>query len=122
MPIDLTQFEWSELRYQELEDRNREIAPAEEMRFWAELRADFQPLVELYLVSGRRRSDWVTLTKDRVNLETKTVRVPSRKKKKPGELTVELTDQEFEMISQEMAKSPAGCAHVFTYEVQGATA
>jgi integrase len=118
VPIDLTEFEWGELRYPEAEERNREISAAEEVAYWQAMRGDFHPIVELYLISGRRKSDWVTLTKDKVHLADAKVRVPSRKKKQQGELTVMLTPQEVNIIASEMAKSPAACRFVFTYEVQ----
>ena len=104
VPIDLSQFEWGSLHYEEAEDRNREIAPAEEIRYWDALRPDYHPIAELYLISGRRRSDWVSLTKTKVDLADGLVRVPSRKKKKPGELTVRLTPRELEIIAEEIAK------------------
>jgi len=115
VPIDLTDFNWSELRYEEAEERNREIAPGDEIRYWQTLREDYHPIVEMYLISGSR-SDWVELTRDKVDINAGTVRVPSRKKK-PGEITVRLTPAELEIISAEMAKAPL-CRYVFTYELQ----
>lgn len=118
IPIDLSEFEWSDLRYQEADERNREMAAGEEIRYWQGLRQAFHPIVELYLLSGRRRSDWVEITKDKVNIEDRTVRVPSRKKKRQGELVIPLTDAELQIIRSEMEKSPADCPRVFTYECQ----
>lgn len=46
------------------------------------------------------------------------MRVPIRKKKKQGELTVTLTEREREIISAELAKSPPSCPWVFTCEAQ----
>jgi hypothetical protein len=117
VPIDLTDFNWSELRYQEADERNREIAPGDEMRYWRALREDYHPIVEMYLISGRRRSDWVELKREKVDLEAGTVRMPSRKKKRQGELTVALTDAELEIIGQEIEKAPK-CPYVFTYAIQ----
>ena len=82
---------------------------AEEVRYWNALRADYHPIVELYFISGRRRSDWVGLLKSKCQLAAGTVRLPIRKKKKQGEMTVTLTEREHEIISEEMAKSPASC-------------
>ena len=50
VPIDLTQFEWGALQYEQAEERNREIGAAEEVRYWNALRADYHPIVELYLI------------------------------------------------------------------------
>jgi integrase len=116
--IDLTQFEWGALQYEEAEERNREIGAAEEVRYWNALRADYHPIVELYLISGRRRSDWVGLLKSKCQLAAGTVRVPIRKKKKQVEMAVTLTEREHEIISDEMAKSPPSCCWVFTCEAQ----
>jgi integrase len=118
VPIDLTQIEWGSLQYEEAEERNREIVAAEEVRYWNALRADYHPIVELYFISGRRRSDWVGLLKSKCQLAAGTVRLPIRKKKKQGEMTVTLTEREHEIISEEMAKSPASCPWVFTCEAQ----
>jgi len=46
---------------EEADERNREIAPGDEMRYWQALRPDYHPIVEMYLISGRRRSDRVEL-------------------------------------------------------------
>jgi len=121
VPIDLTDFNWSELRYQEADERNREIAPGDEMRYWQALRPDYHPIVEMYLISGRRRSDWVDLRREKVDLNSGTVRMPNRKKKKAGEITVRLTPAEIEIIQAELAKAPAS-PYVFTYEVQAGEA
>lgn len=118
VPVDLGEFEWSDLRRPEADERNREISANEEIKYWQGMRGDFHPIVEMYLLSGRRRSDWVSLLKDKVSLEDGSVRVPSRKKKRPGEIVVPLTPTELEIIRAELEKSPAHCPYVFTYEVQ----
>jgi len=116
VPIDLEDFDWTDLRYKEPEGVTRELTEAEEIRYWQQLRPDYHPIVEMYLISGRRRGDWVGLKKFQVDLARGVVRMPSRKKKKPGEITISLTDREIEIIREEMAKSPS--EYVFTYEVQ----
>lgn len=116
VPIDLEDFDWTALRYKEPEGVTRELNEAEEVRYWRALRADYHPIVEMYLISGRRRGDWVDLKKFQVDLARGIVRMPSRKKKKTGEIAISLTDREIEIIREEMEKSPS--EHVFTYEVQ----
>lgn len=116
VPIDLDDYDWSDLLLPEPSERIREIQQGEETRFWQELRSDYHPLVELYMISGRRLSDWIELSKFKVDLPSRTARFPSRKKKRPGEIIVTLTQREFEIVAGEMAKHNHEA--VFTYEVQ----
>src|SRR5262249_49116794 len=98
-------------------ERVRELSPEEEQRFWAALREDYHPICEMYLISGRRRSDWVKLQKFKVDRTAGTVRFPTRKRKKKGEITVTLTERELQIICEEWEKAP-NCEYVFTYEVR----
>jgi hypothetical protein len=66
-PLDLDRFDWRELLLEEAAPRTRELSIEEEMRFWKALRADYHRIVELYIISGRRRSDWIDLTKFKVD-------------------------------------------------------
>lgn len=116
VPIDLEEFDWTALRYKEPDGRTRELTEGEEMRYWKALRHDYHPLAELYLISGRRRGDWIGIKKFNVDLARGVVRMQSRKKKTTGEISVSLTDREMEIIREEMDKSPN--EYVFTYEVQ----
>jgi integrase len=116
VPIDLDIFDWSALTLEKAAPRTRELSIEEELRFWEALRPDYHPICEMYIISGRRRSDWVMLSKFRVDLKAGTVRMPTRKRKEVGELIVELTDREIEIIREEMNKAPK-CEYVFTYEV-----
>jgi integrase len=117
VPIDLEEFQWGELKYEEPAERVRELGEAEERRYWECLRPDYHPIIEMYLISGRRRSDWVMLSKFRVDLKAGRVRHTIHKRKEQGDLYVTLTAREREIIEQEMTKAP-DCEYVFTYEVQ----
>lgn len=116
VPLDLDQFDWAQYLLPEPEERVRELQEGEEERFWSALRSDYHPLVELYLISGRRKNDWIGLRRFKVDVRAGTVRIPSRKKKRPGEIVVRLTDRELEIIMGEMQKSNSEA--VFTYQVQ----
>jgi integrase len=118
VPIDLEEFDWAALRYREPDERVRELTPEEEVRYWKALRDDYHPIVEMYLISGRRRGDWVGFPRFKVNLATGIARMPSRKKKQEGEIQVSLTERELEIIRSEIAKAPSDVAEVFTYEVK----
>jgi integrase len=117
VPVDLEQFHWSELGYDEGAPRTRELGIEEERRFWQALRPDYHNLCELYLISGRRRSDWVGLTKFKIDRTAGTARFPTRKRKQVGEIVVELTQRELEIIGEECDKSPDS-VFVFTYQCQ----
>jgi hypothetical protein len=117
LPIDLDAFVWKQLLYSEPAERVRELSVEEEQRFWAALREDYHPICEMYLISGRRRSDWVMLPKFKVDRTAARVRFPTRKRKEKGEITVELTARELQIIREEWDKAP-GCEYVFTYEVR----
>jgi integrase len=117
VPIDLDLFDWSALSYRETAPRTRELAIEEELRFWKALRPDYHPICDMYIISGRRRSDWVNLTKFSVDRTAMTARFPTRKRKEEGEIVVELTEREMEILNEEWAKAPESSA-VFTYEVQ----
>lgn len=117
VPVDLNQFDWAELMLEEPEEISRELTQSEEIRYWKALRDDYHPIVEMYLISGRRRSDWVKLDRNRVDLLGGTIRVPSLKKKKRGEIVVRLTKREIEIIAEQYRLAPT-CQYVFTYVVQ----
>jgi integrase len=117
VPIDLDLFDWGDLKYEEAAPRVRELSVEEELRLWTDLRSDYHPICEMYIISGRRRSDWVKLSKFRVDMKTGTVRMPTRKRKEAGEMVVPLTERELEIIREESNKAPAS-EYVFTYEVQ----
>jgi integrase len=117
VPLDLEAFNWGALRYAEPAERTRELSPEEELRLWAALRPDYQPICEMYLISGRRRGDWVKLPKFKVDRTAGTVRFPTRKRKKKGEILVDLTARELQIITEEWDKAPS-CEYVFTYEVR----
>jgi integrase len=118
LPIDLDDFDWAKLAYSEAAERTRELSIEEEQRLWDCLRADYHPLVELYLISGRRLSDWIGLKKSHVDRTAGTARFPTRKRKEIGEINVQFTPTELEIINQEWAKSPQSCEYIFTYIVQ----
>jgi integrase len=117
VPIDLDLFDWAVLVHEKAADRTRELSIEEELRFWKVLRPDYHPICEMYIISGRRRSDWVKLSKFKVDMKAGTVRMPTRKRKEVGEILVELTNRELEIIREELNKAP-NCEYVFTYEVQ----
>ena len=117
IPIDLEQFDWGALSYREPAARTRELSQEEEQRFWSSIREDYHPICEIYIISGRRRSDWVKLSKFKVDRTAGSVRFPTRKRKEQGEIVIELTDRELEIICQEWDKAP-DCPYVFTFIVQ----
>ena len=115
LPVDLEQFDWGALKMTEPAARVRELALEEELRFWEALRPDYHPICEMYIISGRRRSDWIKLPKFKVDRTSGTVRFPTRKRKEEGEIVIELTPRELEIICEEWDKAPAS-EFVFTYE------
>lgn len=117
VPIDLEEFDWAALRYSEPDERVRELSQEEEIRYWKALREDYHPIVEMYLISGRRRGDWVGFQRFKVNLSQGIARMQSRKKKQVGEIQVSLTEREIEIIRGEIGKAPE-VNEVFSYEVQ----
>jgi integrase len=117
LPIDLEVFDWGKLSYAEPADRTRELSIEEEVRLWAHLRPDYHPICEMYLISGRRRGDWLGLPKFKVDRTAGTVRFPTRKRKEKGEIVIQLTHRELEIINEEWEKA-AACEFVFTYEVR----
>ena len=117
VPLDLDGFDWGALSYREAAPRTRELNMEEERRFWQALRPDYHPICEMYIISGRRRSDWIGLTKFKLDRTGATARFPTRKRKQQGEIVVELTPRELQLIGEECDKAPAS-THVFTYEVQ----
>lgn len=117
VPIDLEDFDWSALRYTEPEGIVRELSATDERRYWECLRPDYHPIMEMYLISGRRKSDWCGLLRFRLSRNMRTVTHLSHKKKQAGELVVTLTDHEYEILDEEIRKAPDS-EYVFTYEVQ----
>lgn len=117
VPLDLDGFDWGALSCRESAPRTRELSSEEELRFWTALRSNYHNLAELFIISGRRRSDWIGLNKFKVNRTTGVARFPTRKRKEEGEITVELTPRELEIICEELEKAPESTA-VFTYEIQ----
>lgn len=120
LPIDLDAFDWPSIAFEEAAGRTRQLSVEEEERLWLSLREDYHPIMELYIISGRRRSDWIGLKKAHVDRTAGTARFPTRKRKEQGEITVYLTPRELEIIKQEWDKSPADCEFVFTYVVRKA--
>lgn len=116
VPIDLDSFPWGDLALGEAAPRTRELSTEEEFRFWKALRTDYWSICELYIISGRRRSDWIGLTKFKLDRTQGTARFPTRKRKEKGEIVVELTQRELEIIGLECDKAPES-TFVFTYEI-----
>ena len=114
VPIDLDSFDWGAIKYDEDAPRTRELSQEEEARFWQAIRPDYANLCELYLISGRRLSDWIGLSKFKIDRTAGTARFPTRKRKKKGEIMVELTARELEIVIEECDKAP-DCEFVFTY-------
>jgi integrase len=117
VPIDLEQFDWGMLSRKESAPRVREMSIEEERAFWQALRPDYASICEMYLLSGRRRSDWVGFSKFKLDRTQGTARFPTRKRKEVGEIVVELTQRELEIICQECDKAPES-EFVFTYEIK----
>lgn len=116
IPLDLEQFQWGGqdgVLLDEPEDRVREISPAEELAFWPKLDADYHLLVELYIISGKRQSNWVMLPKSKVDLAARTVSLRILKKRRAGEKKIELTEREFEIVQAAYNEAPS-CPYLFT--------
>lgn len=108
IPIDLDQFQWGGrdgLKLSEPEGRTRELTAAEELAFWQELPADYHPLAELYIISGKRQSNWIDLTRFDCDLQRGAVRMRVLKKRQRQTAWVDLTDREREIVAAELAKS-----------------
>jgi integrase len=116
LPIDLEQFDWGALLYEEPAERNRELGTEEEIGLWNKLREDYGAIIEMYIISGRRRSDWIIL-KEKIDRTAGIAKFPTRKRKQTGEIAVELTERELQIINEEWDKAPE-CPYVFTYEVK----
>lgn len=117
IPVVLDDFDWGELTYAEAAERDRQLSVEEEERLWENVREDYHPLIEIYLISGRRLSDWIGLKKFKVDRTSGVTRFPTRKRKEKGELTIELTPRELEIVKQEWDKCPHS-EFVFTYIVR----
>lgn len=120
VPIDLDIFPWGDLLLAESAPRTRELSVEEELRFWEALRPDYHAICEMYIITGRRRSDWCGFSKFKLDRIQGTARFPTRKRKEKGEIVVELTQRELEIINQECDKAPDS-TFVFTYEVAKGT-
>ena len=117
VPVDLEQFEWSELRLPEPAGRTREFTGDEEDRFWASLRPDYHPIVWFYLTKGLRKTAGVNLTKGRVDLANLAILV-ARKTKRHGVVfsRQRITPKQAAVIQREMALAPGQA--VWSYVVQ----
>lgn len=115
VPIDLEQFQWGGrdgLKLKEPEGRKREMSASEEARFWEVLPGDYHDLCELYMISGKRQSNWLDLTRADVDLDCGRVNMRLLKKRRVDLLVLELTDRELEIISRAMGSSNSNA--VFT--------
>lgn len=116
VPIDLEQFQWGGqdgVMLQEPEERVRELTAAEELRFWPALDPDYHLICELYIISGRRQSNWLMLPKFNIDLEAGTVRMRKLKKRGEAHIVVDLTDRELEIVREAWHQAP-GCEYLFT--------
>lgn len=117
VPIDLEAFDWKAIKYEEPAERVREFSTTEEDRYWGRMREDYHPIIEMYLISGRRKCDWVMLKKELVDLALGTVTMDTHKRKHAGTMSVTLTPRELEIIWEEWQKAPDSI-YVFTYVVR----
>ena len=117
VPIDLDQFQWGGrdgVKRAEPEERVRELTLEEEVRFWNALDdRDYELLCELYIISGKRQSNWLMLAKFKLNLDAGTVKLRKLKKRRPAEIVVELTERELEIVTEAWERSK-GSEYLFT--------
>lgn len=116
VPVDLDGISWEELLYTEPTERVREMTNAEADLFWDELRPDYHPILRYYLISGKRRSEVIGVTKFDVDLKAMKVRYGIRKRNGITKVTKSLTTAQAAILREEMGKSPVEA--VFTYEAQ----
>ena len=89
------------------------MLPSEEKRFWVDIDPDYGDL-ELYIISGRRQSSWLEMTKASYAAELGEFKTRLLKKRRAGTQTVALTEREIEIIEAAIALSPPDCPLVFT--------
>lgn len=111
VPIDLERFQWGGedgVMLEEPEDRNRELTPAEEVRFFEALNPEYHGICELYIISGKRQSLWLMLpkTKDRIDLDEGRVRMRKLKKRREEWHWFDLTERELEIVIEAWARDP----------------
>jgi len=116
VPIDLDQFQWGGkdgIKLEEPEDRNRELSPEEELRFWETLPADYHLISEMYIISGKRQSLWLLLPKKRINRHEGKVFMRKLKKRREEWHWVDLTEREHEIVQLAWDEAP-DCPYLFT--------
>lgn len=116
VPIDLEAFQWGGkdgVKRQEPDDRVRELSQEEEWRLWANLDRDYHDIAEMFIISGKRQSNWVMLPKKSVDLINRTVSMRKLKKKGWAEIKVQLNDREYEIVKKAWSEAPA-CEYLFT--------
>jgi integrase len=109
LTIDLERFQWGGtdgLKMREPAERIRALTVDEELRWWDALDPDYHLIAELYLISGKRQSNWLGVSKFRVDLRAGTVRMDVLKKKQPEETVVELTARELEIVTEAYHQDP----------------
>lgn len=116
VPIDLEDINWSDIRYREPEGRTRELTIEEGERFWAALRSDYHPICRFYLLTGRRRSEVIALTKFDVDLRANVARYAIVKRNRKDKRAKTLSTMQAAILRSEMEKSRVEA--VFTYEIQ----
>jgi hypothetical protein len=116
IPIALEDFQWGGqdgLMLQEPEERVRELTAAEELRFWPALDPDYHLIVEMFIISGRRQSNWVMLPKFKIDLAAGTVRMLKLKKRGHAEIVLQMTERELEIVRIAWNEAP-GSEYLFT--------
>lgn len=101
IPIDLEQFQWGGrdgVMLEESEGRVRELSAAEELRFWECLNLEYHDIRELYIITGKRQSNWLMVPKFKIDLDAGTVKMRKLKKRREEEVVLELNPREFEIV------------------------
>ncbi len=109
--IEVPQIEWGKLLFAEPKERVRELTPDEQNRLFEKLPDNLKPLVEFAILSGKRRTEIITLRWADVDLSGLRATV-----------TIKGGDRHTFPLSPRMAaiirEQPKSCPQVFTDECQ----
>lgn len=106
---DVPSLDWGKLLFTEPKERVRELSPDEESRLFEKLPDNLKPMVEFAILSGKRRTEIITLRWSDVDLAGQRATV-----------TVKGGDRQTFPLSPRMLAlvkaQPVACPQVFTYE------
>jgi len=109
--VNIQTIEWGKHLLKEPQERVRELSGEEEARLFAELRADFHPIVRFALWTGCRREECLNLEWRHIDWRTAELRVTGKGRKTR---TIPMSNA----VQSLLKALPRANEKVFTYEVQ----